>query len=102
MNMYLSRDERNVILKAYGYGDLSEANHYQVEPDTWVYLFIDENGNKYILISADFLDFNYDHFPYLLRFNNFEFKEKEFVLQREIEPVDVEMAAGTILFEYTD
>ena len=92
-------------MTAYGYENLVEDNHYQVEPDVWVYLFHDENNKKYVLIAADYIDYYYDVFPHLLKFNNGEFKEIEFVLQREIPVKDktlTEEAASTILFEYTD
>lgn len=90
---------------AYGRGGLIEDNHYQVEPDVWAYLFHDMNGKKYVLIVADYIDYDYNVFPHLLRFDNGEFRKLEFVLQREIPIKDEpskEIAANTILFEYTD
>ena len=92
-------------MTAYGCENLVEDNHYQVEPDVWVYLFHDENNKKYVLIAADYIDYYYDVFPHLLKFNNGEFKGIEFVLQREIPVKDkalTEEAASTILFEYTN
>ena len=100
--MYLSKPERKEILNAYDCGALIEDNHHQVEPDIWVYLFHDSNNKKFVLISADYLDFNFDHFPQLLRFGNGEFHEIDFVLQREIPSSDPNKTANSILFEYTD
>ena len=103
--MYLSELERKEIMAAYDCGDFIEQNHYQVEPDTWIYLYRDVNNRKYILIAADYSDYNYDVFPHLLKFNNSEFKNFEFVLQREI-PIKndslKEEMIGCTLFEYTD
>lgn len=102
--MYLSRLELVEILLAYGFEYFQNENHYQVEPDVWVYIFESDN-KKYILISADFLDYDFDVFPHLLRFNNGEFMKIDFVLQKEI-PIKNnslrEKAIGTILFEYTE
>ena len=56
--MYLSKPERKEIIDAYDCGNLVEDNHYQVEPDIWVYLFRDSNNKKFALISADYLDYN--------------------------------------------
>lgn len=103
--MYLSKEERKEILTAYDRKNLIEDNHYQTEPDVWVYLFHDTNGKKYILIAADYIDYYYDVFPDLLKFENSEFTKLEFVLQREIPIKDnslAEKASNTILFEYTD
>ena len=97
--MYLSKEERKDIIEAYGFDEFIEENHYQVEPDTWVYLFTNDD-RYYVFISADFLDFYYDHFPTLLRFNNFEFHQIDFVLQREVKPINPEKTAGTLCFEY--
>ena len=103
--MYLSKEERKEVLVAYDHENFIEDNHYQVEPDVWVYLFHDVNNKKYILIVADYIDYYYDVFPHLLKFKNSEFNKLEFVLQREIPIKDdssKEKAANTILFEYTD
>lgn len=103
--MYLSESERQRIMSAYNCEDLVEDNHYQVEPDTWVYLFHDKNDRKYVLIDADYLDFDFEVYPHLLRFDNSEFTKLEFVLQREIPIKDGfsrEQTSGTLLFEYTD
>ena len=103
--MYLSKEERKEVISAYDCGNLIEGDHYQVEPDVWVYLFHDTNDKKYVLIVADYIDYYYDVFPHLLKFENSEFAKLEFVLQREI-PVkndsSKEKTANTILFEYTD
>lgn len=97
--MYLSKEERKDIIEAYGFDEFIEENHYQVEPDTWVYLFT--KGDKhYVLISADFLDFYYDHFPTLLRFNNFEFHQIDLVLRREVKSINPEKTSGMLCFEY--
>lgn len=91
-------------MSAYNCEDLVEDNHYQVEPDTWVYLFHDKNDRKYVLIDADYLDFDFEVYPHLLRFANSEFTKLEFVLQREIPIRDSfsrEQTSGTLLFEYT-
>ena len=103
--MYLSKSEREKIIAAYDCEDLVESSHYQVEPDTWVYLFRDKNNKKYVLIDADYLDFDFEAYPHLLKFSNSEFTKLEFVLQREIPVKDEalrEKVVGTILFEYTD
>lgn len=103
--MYLSKEERKEILDAYGRGNLIENGHYQVEPDVWVYLFHDENNKKYVLIVADYIDYYYDAFPHLLKFENSEFTKLEFVLQREISIKDdslKKITSNTILFEYTE
>lgn len=103
--MYLSKEERKKILAAYDCKDFIEDGHYQVEPDVWIYLFHDENNKKYILIVADYIDYYYDFFPHLLKFNNSEFTKLEFVLQREIPVKDdppKETTLNTILFEYRD
>jgi len=99
--MYLSKPDLKEILSAYGFQFFSEENHYQVEPDIWVYIFKSAD-KKYVLISTDYIDFDIDVFPHLLRFDNGEFTKIDFVLQREI-PVknNAEKAIGTILFEYT-
>ena len=103
--MYLSKSEREKIIAVYDCEGLVESDHYQVEPDTWVYLFRDKNEKKYVLIDADYLDFDFEVYPHLLKFNNSEFVKIEFVLQREI-PVkntaSKEQTSGTLLFEYTD
>ena len=92
-------------MAAYGYEDFKEDDHYQVEPDVWVYLFRDTNDKRYVLIVADHIDYYYDSFPHLLRFDNGEFKKIDFVLQRELPIKDQSLAnkihANTILFEYT-
>ena len=103
--MYLSKTERQEIMTAYGYEDFVEDDHYQVEPDVWVYLFRDTYNKKLVLIVTDYIDYYYDVFPHLLKFNNDEFKKIEFVLQREVSVKDgslKEKALNTILFEYAD
>ena len=103
--MYLSKSERARIMAAYGCEDLAESDYCQVEPDAWVYLFCDKNGKKYVLIDADYLDFDFEVYPHLLKFNNSEFVKNEFVLQREIPAKNTaskEQTSGTLLFEYTD
>lgn len=67
-----------------------------------MYLFHDTDNKKYVLISADYLDFDFDHFPQLLRFNNGEFHEIDFVLQKEIPSLSLNKTANSILFEYAD
>lgn len=103
--MYLSESERKDIMIAYGLDNVSEKDHCQVEPDTWVYLF-EGDDRKYILVSADYLgDFEFEVFPYLLKFKNGEFTKLGFVLQREISIKDKSsggITSNTILFEYTD
>lgn len=92
-------------MSAYNCENLVEDNHYQVEPDTWVYLFRDKNGRKYVLIDTDYLDFDFEVYPHLLKFNNSEFTKLEFVLQCEIPIKDGfsrEQTLGTLLFECTD
>ena len=100
--MSLSKAERQEIMTSYGYKNITEINHYEVGPDTWIYLF-ELNGTKYILISTDYFgDYEFDVFPHLLKY---ESKRLEFVLQREIPVKDEALrgkVVGTILFEYTD
>ena len=89
-------------MAAYGCEDSTEISHYEVGPDTWVYLFVG-GEKKYILVATDYTgDYEFDIFPHLLRF---ESNKLEFVLQREI-PVKIEAlkerVTNTILFEYTD
>lgn len=100
--MYLSKEERKEIIASYGLEDATEINHYEVGPDTWIYLFKIDNI-KYILISTDYFgDYEFDVFPHLLKY---ESDRLEFVLQREISVKDAslkEKTAGTLLFEYTD
>lgn len=89
-------------MSAYGFEDYSAVNHYEVGPDTWIYLFECE-GKKYILVTTDYFgDYDFDVFPHLLKY---ESDRLEFVLQREIPVKDNssrEKTAGTLLFEYTD
>lgn len=104
-NMYLSKLEQEKIIAAYDCENLIENNHYQVEPDTWIYLFCDKNDKKYVLIDADDLDFDFEIYPHLLRFDNDEFKKLDLVIQREIPVKDGhsrDETSGTFLFEYTD
>ena len=89
-------------MTSYGCKNPTEINHYEVGPDTWIYLF-ECKGKKYILVATDYFgDYDFDVFPHLLKF---ESDRLEFVLQREI-PVKNEAlrekVIGTILFEYTD
>lgn len=103
--MYLSKEVSKEVLAAYDHENLIEDNHYQVELDVWVHLFHDTNSKKYVLIVADYIDYYYDVFPHLLKFENSEFSKLEFVLQREIPVKDgslKEIVLGAILFEYTD
>lgn len=44
--MYLSKPKLKEILNAYNCEHLIENRHYQVEPDTWVYLFHDLNDKS--------------------------------------------------------
>ena len=60
--MYLSKAERQEIMTSYGYKNSTEINHYEVGPDTWIYLFEFED-KKYILIAADYLgDYEFEVF----------------------------------------
>lgn len=103
--MYLTKSEREIAVSAYGFKNLVEDDHYQVDYDVWVYLFHDENNKKYVLIVADCIDYYYDVFPHPLKFD-YGFKKIEFVLQRELPIKDenllMNIHANTILFEYTD
>lgn len=100
--MYLSKAERKEILASYGCSGATEINHYEVGPDTWIYLF-ELNGSKYILISTDYTgDYEFEVFPHLLKF---EGSKLEFVLQEEIQVKDdssKEKVVNTLLFEYTN
>ena len=103
--MYLTKSERKIAVSAYGLKNLEEDDHYQVDHDVWVYLFHGKNNKKYVLIVADYIDYYYDVFPHLLKFD-YGFKKIEFVLQRELPIQDesslINIHANTILFEYTD
>ena len=92
-------------MSAYGYENLVEDNQYQVDYDVWVYLFRDKDNRKYVLIVADYIDYYYDVFPHLLKFD-YGFKKIELVLQQELPIKDenllMDIRANTILFEYTD
>ena len=100
--MFMSNEELKTIMSAYGFEDYSAVNHYEVGPDTWIYLF-ECKGKKYILVTTDYFgDYDFDVFPHLLKY---ESDRLEFVLQREIPVKDNssrEKTAGTLLFEYTD
>ena len=89
-------------MASYGCENAVEINHYEVGPDTWIYLF-GLNDTKYILISTDYFgDYEFEVFPHLLKYED---NRLEFVLQREILITDdslKEKVAGTLLFEYTD
>lgn len=103
--MYLSNDERKEIMFAYGCEDFTEINHYEVGPDTWIYLF-EHDDKKYLLVTTDYLgDYEFDVFPHLLRYDD-AFNKIDFVLQREIPAKNnslLEKARiNTILFEYTN
>ena len=103
--MYLTKSERKIAMSAYGYENLVEDNQYQVDYDVWVYLFRDKDNRKYVLIVADYIDYYYDVFPHLLKFD-YGFKKIELVLQQELPIKDenllMDIRANTILFEYTD
>ncbi len=94
-----------MALSAYGFKNFVEDGHYQVDHDVWVYLFHDKKDKKYVLIVADYIDYYYDVFPHLLKFD-YGFKKIEFVLQRELPIKDesflISIHANTILFEFTD
>ena len=100
--MYLSSTEREEIMTSYGCENAVEINHYEVGPDTWIYLF-ELNDKKYILISTDYFgDYEFEVFPHLLKYED---NRLEFVLQREILVKDdslKEKTGGALLFEYTD
>ena len=99
--MYLTKSERKEVMSAYGHEEAIEKDHYEVDPDTWVYLF-SKNDKKYILITTDYLGYyEFEVFPHLLRFDT----RHEFVLQREIpakNDIPETIRINTILFEYTD
>ena len=103
--MYLSPDERKEVMALYGYDKAIDKGYYQVEPDTWIYLF-ECDGKKYLLISGDYLGaYEFDTFPHLLKFENNEFGEFEFSLQREIaasSDFSKYQNLNVILFEYFD
>lgn len=103
--MYLSNDKRKEIMSTYGCEDFTEINHYEVGPDTWIYLF-EHDDKKYLLVTTDYLgDYEFDVFPHLLRYDD-AFNKIDFVLQREIPAKNnslLEKARiNTILFEYTN
>ena len=98
--MYLPKGERKDILIAYGHKDAVEKDHYEIGPDTWIYLFEDNEG-KYLLVSTDYTgDYEFEMFPHLLKLNS----KAEFVLQKEITVLDnavTKKTSNTVLFEYT-
>ena len=100
--MYLSNDERKEIMSMYGCEDFTEINHYEVGPDTWIYLFEHED-KKYLLVSTDYFgDYEFDVFPHLLKYNS---GRLIFILQREVSIKDEYLnkkGSSTLLFEYTD
>ena len=103
--MYLSKSEREKIIAAYDCESLIESDHYQIEPDTWVYLF-EYKDKKYILVTTDYLgDYDFDSFPHTLSFDNI-FHKGNFTLQREVPSVDdsifKRIHVNTVLFEHTD
>ena len=103
--MYLSKSERERIIAAYSCKDLIESGHYQVGPDTWVYLF-EYKDKKYILVTTDYLgDYDFDSSPHTLSFDSIFCKNK-FTLQREIPSVDdsifKRIHINAVFFEYTD
>ena len=88
-------------MAGYELGEATEKDHYQMEPDVWVYLF-EYGDRKYVLVAADYLgDFEFEVFPHLLKFENGEFNKLEFVLQREIPVRDDYEKPSVVLFEYT-
>ena len=67
--------------------------------------FCDKNDKKYVLIDTDHIDFDFETYPHLLKFDDSEFTKLKFVLQREISVKNDSLrkkTAGTLLFEYTD
>ena len=50
--------ELKEIIESYGMTDLIFETFKQVEPDTALYIFHDNNNKKYCLIASDFLDDN--------------------------------------------
>lgn len=103
--MYVSPEELNEIMAAYDCASFSSDDHFQVSPDIWIYLFHDEEHKKYILVIADYMgDFDFDHYPHLLRFDDSSFHTADFVLQREIPAKNPASptVSNSALFEYTD
>ena len=103
--MYLSKSERERIIAAYSCKDLIESGHYEVGPDTWIYLF-KYKDKKYILVTTDYLgDYDFDSFPHTLSFDGI-FRKNNFILQREVQSVDnsvfKRIHVNAVLFEYTD
>lgn len=99
--MYLSKAERKEVMTAYGYEDSVEINHYEVGPDTWIYLFGHDDKKYILIVTDDISEYEFDVFPHLLKY---ESDRLEFVLQCEMPIKDrsSEKALGTLLFEYTD
>ena len=60
--------ELKEIISSYGLNDLVLDIFKQVEPDTALYFFHDNDNVKYCLIASDFLDDNIE-FPCDFRFN---------------------------------
>ncbi len=99
--MFLTIEERKEILEAFGLDETREISHYQVDEDVWIYLF-EKNSDKYVLISADYMDYEYDHFPHLLRFKYNGSQTIDLVLQEEIGSNDLDRTQNCALFRYTD
>ena len=103
--MFLSKEELKDVMLAYNHEGSIEKDHYEVGPDTWIYLFEHED-KKYILITTDYLgDYDFDSFPHTLSFDSI-FRKNNFTLQREVPPVNdfifKRIHINTVLFEYTD
>ena len=99
--MFLTKEEREKILESFGLGDASEVNHYQVKEDVWIYLF-EKDRNKYVLISADYMDYEYDHFPHLLRFPYNGSQTIDLVLQEEIKSNNLNKTQNCAMFKYVN
>lgn len=95
--MYLSKAKRQEIMASYGCKGSTEINHYEVGPDTWIYLF-EYKGKKYILVTTDYFgDYDFAVFPHPLKF---ESDRLEFVLQREVSVKDEELRKKLPVLSY--
>lgn len=103
--MFLSKEELKDVMLAYGYEGPIEKDHYEVGPDTWIYLF-EHKDKKYILVTTDYLgDYDFDSFPHTLSFDSI-FCKNNFTLQCEVPSADdsvfKRIHVNAMLFEYTD
>ena len=84
----LKEKELKEIIASYGLGDLVFERFVQVEPDTAMYVFHD-NDTKYVLLVADYLG-GYDEFelPHEFKFDYYPDRRVKFNAIRRLSYVD--------------